>query len=70
MLSHLCHRRYGVPEGELLEFDNLHRLDPRIPRVFFTHDLPWDPWNRWWRRPLRREHQEKRSGRHARSRRR
>jgi alcohol sulfotransferase len=55
MLSHLCHRRYGVPEGELLEFDNLHRLDPRIPRVFFTHDLPWDPWNRWWRRLLRPE---------------
>src|SRR3954453_9111953 len=55
MLSHLCHRRYGVPEGELLEFDNLHRLDPRIPRVFFTHDLPWDPWNRWGGRLLRPE---------------
>src|SRR5262249_47689692 len=38
MLSHLCHLRFGVPERELLQFDNFHRMDPRIPRVHFTHD--------------------------------
>lgn len=38
MLSHLYHLRYGVPENELLHFDNLHRLEPRIPKVHFSHD--------------------------------
>lgn len=38
MLSHLYHLRYGVPADELLNFDNLHRLDPRIPKVHFSHD--------------------------------
>ena len=38
MLSRLLCRHYGVPSDALIEFDNLHRLDQRIPRVFFTHD--------------------------------
>lgn len=45
MLSHLYHLRYGVPEDELLSFDNYHRHDPAIPRILFTHDQRADPWN-------------------------
>ncbi|MBX3707699.1 MAG: sulfotransferase domain-containing protein [Pseudomonadales bacterium] len=38
MLSRLCQLEYGLPERELLEFDNYHRANPAIPRIFFTHD--------------------------------
>lgn len=38
MLSHLYHLRYGVPAADLLKFDNLHRLNPEIPRIYFTRD--------------------------------
>ena len=37
MLSRFYQLRYGIPEGRMLEFDNLHRAVPEIPRVFFTH---------------------------------
>jgi Sulfotransferase domain len=37
MLSRFYQIAYGTPEGRMLEFDNLHRLDPRIPSLFFTH---------------------------------
>ena len=37
MLSRFYQLAYGIPEGRMLEFDNLHRLDPAIPRLFFTH---------------------------------
>ena len=37
MLSRFYQTAYGVPEGRMLEFDNLKRLDPAIPSVFFTH---------------------------------
>jgi alcohol sulfotransferase len=47
MISHLYHQRHGIPEQSLIGFDNFHRLDPTIPRILFTHDLPRDPWN--WR---------------------
>ncbi|MHA7839138.1 MAG: sulfotransferase domain-containing protein [bacterium] len=30
--------RYGLQDAPLLEFANLHYLDRRIPRIFFTHD--------------------------------
>jgi len=30
--------RYGLGETPLLEFANLHYLDRRIPKIFFTHD--------------------------------
>lgn len=30
--------RYGLVDPPLLEFANLHRLDRRIPRIYFTHD--------------------------------
>ena len=38
MLSHFYKVKYGLPDHRMLEFDNLHRLNPDIPRVFFTHD--------------------------------
>jgi hypothetical protein len=46
MVSHLYHQRHGIPEHELIGFDNFHRLDPAIPRILFTHDGPAEPWNR------------------------
>jgi len=42
MLSRLYRRHFGVAGDELFEFDNLHRLDARIPRILFTHD--GEPW--------------------------
>jgi hypothetical protein len=37
MLSRFFQQRFGLREGEFLEFDNLHRQNPSIPRVYFTH---------------------------------
>lgn len=37
MLSRLYTRRWGLDPRLMLEFDNLHRREPRIPRLFFTH---------------------------------
>lgn len=37
MLSRFYQQRYQLPEGAFLEFDNLNRREPRVPRVFFTH---------------------------------
>ena len=33
MLSRFYQVAYGIPEGRMLEFDNLHRIDPRIPSL-------------------------------------
>jgi hypothetical protein len=52
MISHLYHQRQGIPEHQLIGFDNFYRLDRAIPRILFTHDLPRDPWNH---RPDREE---------------
>lgn len=30
--------RYGLEDAPLLEYANLHYLDPRIPKIYFTHD--------------------------------
>jgi hypothetical protein len=38
MLSRLYQLEHGLPEAELLEFDNYHRANPAIPRILFTHD--------------------------------
>jgi hypothetical protein len=38
MISHLFRVMYGLPENALLSFDNFHRLNAAVPRVFFTHD--------------------------------
>lgn len=37
MLSRFYQLAYDLPEGLMLEFDNMHRANPAIPRVFFTH---------------------------------
>ena len=37
MLSRFYQLAHGLPEGMMLEFDNMHRANPAIPRVFFTH---------------------------------
>lgn len=36
MVSHIYHRRYGLPAGELINFDNFHAWHPMIPRILFT----------------------------------
>lgn len=38
MLSRFFQIRYGLPEGELLGYDNYHLKNPEIPRIRFTHD--------------------------------
>lgn len=38
MLSRYFARKYGLREGSLMEFDDFHRTDRRIPVLFFTHD--------------------------------
>ncbi len=37
MLSRLYQVGYGLSETQLLDFDNFHRKNAAIPRVFFTH---------------------------------
>jgi hypothetical protein len=37
MLSRFYQRRYGLPEGTFLEYDNLSRRAPGIPTLLFTH---------------------------------
>jgi hypothetical protein len=38
MLSRLYQLQYQLPTSDLLEFDNYHKANPVIPRIFFTHD--------------------------------
>lgn len=38
LLSRFYQVRHGLPENKLIGFDNLHRIDAAIPRIFFTHD--------------------------------
>ncbi len=38
MLSRYFARKYGLRDGSLMEFDEFHRVDERIPVLFFTHD--------------------------------
>ncbi|MCZ6831068.1 MAG: sulfotransferase domain-containing protein [Gammaproteobacteria bacterium] len=38
MISHLFRVMYALPENALLSFDNFHRLNSAVPRIFFTHD--------------------------------
>jgi Sulfotransferase domain len=46
MISHVYHQQYAIPETQIIRFDNFHRIDPKIPRIFFTHDS-----RRYSRRP-------------------
>jgi alcohol sulfotransferase len=36
MISYLFHLIYGTPASEIIKFDNLHRRDARIPKLYFT----------------------------------
>ncbi|MBP9032837.1 MAG: sulfotransferase domain-containing protein [Pseudomonadales bacterium] len=38
LLSRFYQLRHDLPEHNLIGFDNLHRKDAAIPRIFFTHD--------------------------------
>ena len=38
MLSRFLQVKYGLSKHHLIGFDNLHRKNPAIPRIFFTHD--------------------------------
>jgi hypothetical protein len=38
MLTRLYHIRFGTPDNILIRLDNLHKLDGRVPTIFFTHD--------------------------------
>lgn len=38
MMSRFYQIRYGLGQRHLLAFDNLHRRNSAIPRIFFTHD--------------------------------
>jgi hypothetical protein len=38
LLSRFYQVRYALPERSLLTFDNLHRRNPAVPVIFFTHD--------------------------------
>src|SRR5262245_14879252 len=38
LLSRLYQQRYGMPERELLEFDNYSRLNSAIPAFLFSHE--------------------------------
>ena len=49
MLSRYYQLQYNLPRDRLLNFDKLHRLEPKVPIVFFTHDrgtgedaIPWE----------------------------
>jgi hypothetical protein len=52
MLSRFWQQRHGLPEGVMLELDNLHRLDRRVPVVLFSHaNYTRDVTGRWDARP-------------------
>ena len=38
LISRYFARKYGLPEGDIMEFDDFHRRNPAIPVIFFTHD--------------------------------
>ena len=38
MLSRFYQLKYGLPTGDLLEFDNYARMTPEAPKVLFTHN--------------------------------
>lgn len=38
LISRYFARKHGLPEGQMMEFDEFHRANPKIPVLFFTHD--------------------------------
>ncbi len=37
LLSRLYQKKCGLPEAQLLEFDNFHKRDAAVPKILFTH---------------------------------
>jgi hypothetical protein len=37
MMSRFYQMKYGIPDRYMLGFDNYHRMNPAVPRIFFTH---------------------------------
>jgi hypothetical protein len=37
MLSRVYQLQFGLPDYHMLDFDNLHEMDVRAPKIFFTH---------------------------------
>jgi len=48
MLSRFYQIHFGLPTAHMLEFDNYHRLDPRVPRVLFSHNNYMRDFLRQW----------------------
>ena len=38
MISGFYQAKHGLSESQMIVFDNLHRKNPAIPKLFFTHD--------------------------------
>lgn len=38
MVSRYYQRTYALPERILMGFDNFHKLNPAVPKIFYTHD--------------------------------
>jgi hypothetical protein len=38
MVSRVYQLKHGLPERAVIGFDNLHAMNARIPKIFFTHD--------------------------------
>lgn len=38
LISRYFAHKYGLPEGSMMEFDEFHRANAKIPVLFFTHD--------------------------------
>ncbi len=38
LVSRYFAKKYGLPEGKTMEFDEFHRVNPAIPVLFFSHD--------------------------------
>ncbi len=38
MLSKLYARAYGFADDDVIKYSNLHKKDPRVPKIYFTHD--------------------------------
>ncbi len=38
MISRYFATKYGIPDGRMMVFDNFHRWNAKIPKLFFTHD--------------------------------
>lgn len=38
LISRFYQIKHGIAERHLIGFDNLHRMNPAVPKLFFTHD--------------------------------